>query len=117
MLLKNLHHYGVKGIALDWFINYQCNRSQFVKIQDFSSDLLNITCGVPHGSILGSLLLFIVYINDTINASTLVTFILFVDDKKIYFKYKCLKTLYDTDELNDELNKNYELNDELNDEL
>ena len=41
--------------------------------------------------------------NDNINASTLATFILFADDTTIFFKDKCLKTLYDT--INDELNK------------
>ena len=83
LVIKKLHHYGVTGIALDWFISYLSNRSQFVKIQDSSSDLLNITCGVPQGSILGPLL-FILYMNDIINASTLATFILFADDTNIF---------------------------------
>ena len=102
MLIKNLHHYGVRGIALDWLISYLSNRTQFVKIQDSSSHLSNITCEVPQGSILGPLL-FTVYTNNIINTSTLATFILFADDTNIFFKDKCQKTLYDT--INDELDK------------
>ena len=41
--------------------------------------------------------------NDIINASALATFILFADGTTIFFKDKCLNTLYDT--INDELNK------------
>ena len=93
--IKNLQHY-----ALDWFVSYLSNRSQYVRIQDSSSELVNITCGVPQGSILRPVL-FIVYINDIVNASKLATFILFADDTNIFFKDKCLNTLYDmiTDEL------------------
>jgi len=29
ILLMKIDHYGIRGIALDWFRNYLCNRSQF----------------------------------------------------------------------------------------
>ena len=56
LLIQTLQHYGVRGIVADWFVSYLANRSQYVKIDDTSSALLNVSCGVPQGSILGSLL-------------------------------------------------------------
>ena len=46
--------------------------------------LLNVTCGVPQGSILGPKL-FILYINDICNASTSLKFILFADDTNVFY--------------------------------
>ena len=40
---------------LDWFQSYLSDRKQYVDINGKSSDLLDITCGVPQGSVLGPL--------------------------------------------------------------
>ena len=52
-------------------------------IDGFSSELLDVICGVPHGSILGPTL-FILYINDICNVSNLVKCILFADDTNVF---------------------------------
>jgi hypothetical protein len=84
ILLHKLEYYGVRGIALQWFKDYLSNRKQYVSYNNFSSSLMNVTCGVPQGSILGPLL-FILYINDIVNCSSVLYFVLFADDTNIFY--------------------------------
>ena len=82
ILLKKLEHYGIRGTALKWMISYLDNRLQFVTIDGKDSTTKHLKYGVPQGSILGPLL-FIIYINDIPNISTIAKFILYADDANI----------------------------------
>ena len=84
ILLNKLDYYGIKGLALEWFKNYLSDRLQYVEIGGVSFHMLPITCGVPHGSILGPLL-FLIYVNDLPMYSKFFKFILFADDTNIFF--------------------------------
>lgn len=86
ILLDKLSHYGVRGVALQWFRDYICGRRQYVNLKGIDSGLENIVFGVPQGSILGPLL-FIVYINDFVFCSCDVQKILFADDTNLFVSH------------------------------
>ena len=73
ILISKLENYGIRGLAKKWFCSYLSNRKQFVTIHDCKSDLREINCGVPQSSVLGPLL-FLLYISDFKNSSTLLDF-------------------------------------------
>ena len=92
ILLRKMEHYGIRGVSLDWFNSYLSNRKQYVYLNGEPSQLGNITCGVPHGSVLG-LLLFLIYINDLPRISEVLQFYLFADDTNIYYEAESIDKL------------------------
>jgi hypothetical protein len=92
ILISKLESYGVRGLALSWFMSYLSNRTQFTLINNNKSTVRSIECGVPQGSILGPLL-FLIYINDINNAIKLGDPILFADDTNIIYSNKDLSEL------------------------
>ncbi len=102
LLLQKLDFYGIRGATNDWVKSYLTNRKQFVQVDGHSSDLLDIICGVPQGSVLGPKL-FILYINDLCNVSSLVKYVLFADDTNIFKSGDNLQSL--CIEISNELNK------------
>ena len=61
-------------------------------INGTNADYMNVLCGVPQGSTLGPIL-FILYINDMCNVSTLLKSILFADDNNLFYSSKDIKEL------------------------
>ena len=77
MILDKLKHYGIEGIPFQFFKSSLLDRKQYVEINDAKSDVLQITTGVPQGSIRGPVL-FIIYINDFSKASQVFNTVLFL---------------------------------------
>ena len=54
ILIKKLEHYGIRGTSNSWIKSYlRADRYQYVCYSGLKSDLLQVKCGVPQGSILG----------------------------------------------------------------
>ena len=93
ILLSKLAHYGFRGVSNNWFSNYLTGRKQFTSIRGVNSSLIDLSCGVPQGSILGPIL-FLILINDLPNASAFFT-LLFADDTTLQLSSNNLHLLYD----------------------
>jgi hypothetical protein len=92
ILLAKLNYYEIRGISHRWFSNYLSNRQQFTYVNSSKSTCLNINFGVPQGSILGPLL-FIIFINDLPNVSSLFKYLLFADDTNVLASHTNLHEL------------------------
>ena len=88
ILLKKLYHYGIRGVAHDFFKSYLTDRLQATSVNGVMSDFLTVLCGVPQGSVLGPLL-FLLYTNDLANASNF-NINLFADDTCLSLSNKSL---------------------------
>ena len=68
ILILKLQHFGIRGVARDWFVSYLMNKKQFVSFGSTVSSMCNICYGVPQGSVRGPLL-FLLYVNHLCNCT------------------------------------------------
>jgi retron-type reverse transcriptase len=47
ILIKKLQHYGIRGIGLQWFINYLQERTEMVKYKQHRPTEMSVRTGVP----------------------------------------------------------------------
>ena len=101
ILLRKLELYGITDRSYAWIKTYIPNRLHYIQIDENSgTEFCVVKCGVPQGSILGPLL-FLLYVNDLKNASSVLDPIMFADDTNLFYTHSNIRKLFLT--MNEEL--------------
>ena len=83
VLLSKLADMGISSRVVAWFKSYLTNRKQKVLANNVHSSSLDITQGVPQGSVLGPLF-YIIYANDIMEKIKNCNIALYADDTVLY---------------------------------
>ena len=81
-LITKMSKLGFSRDFLIWTLNYVVHRKQLIQIDDTCSEVKNVNCGVPQGSILGPVL-FNIYVAD-LQENVNVQCFQYADDTTIY---------------------------------
>ena len=92
ILLDKLRCYGVSGDQLVFFASYLSNRQQCCNVNGKLSSTKRIRCGIPQGSILGTLP-FIIYMNDLPLAVKEADITMYADDTSLSKGFKTTNEL------------------------
>ena len=91
IFLKKLSIIGFPDHNVKWFQSYLSNRKFTVNLENSFSEVSNISCGMPQGSILGPLL-FLIYVND-MSMAVKCNLFLYADDTCLVFQSKNVKDI------------------------
>ena len=80
--LAKLHRIGISSSALAWFSSYLSSCKQVVRIGNAVSEQLELSYGVPQGSILGPVL-FTLYVNELLSIPTHCQSMRYINDTKL----------------------------------
>ena len=69
-------------------------RTQFIKYSNLNASFQKIVCGVPQGSVLRPLLLFLIYVNDLKDTSESLDYIMFGDNTSFFILIKILRVFF-----------------------
>ena len=83
IFLSKMVHLGFSQATISWYRSYLTNRTFLVNVEKNLSSPGDLTCGVPHGSIIGPLI-FLLYVNDMSNSIDC-DLLLYVDDSCLLF--------------------------------
>ena len=92
ILIKKLHKYGIRGVALNWIKSYLTDRSQQVQVKNKLSRNSKLTFGVPQGSILGPVL-FLLYVNNVDSSIENGNMVKYCDDTNLCFESESIFNL------------------------
>lgn len=88
ILLKKLELYGIRDNNRIWIKIYLSNRKPCIKIDPTTkTNLKQLKCGVPQRSIF-AFLLFLLYVNNLKNTSSLLDPVMFADDTNLFYTHR-----------------------------
>ena len=103
ILISILHYVGFSNSAIDMIKSFVTDRTQCVKIDNTFSDSINVTTGVPQGSILGPLL-FSIYTSNFHTCLKYCNYHFYADDTQLYHSFSTSDFVNANDKLNLDLN-------------
>ena len=83
LLHKLRHQFGIQGPLFSWLTDYLSDRTQFSVVNGQHSNVVNVRCGIPQGSILGPTL-FVLYTNDLPSSVSSGSVFMYADDTTVY---------------------------------